>query len=480
MSPTTLAYDAPQLLIGGRWISRTSDRRPVLNPATGEVLAELPLAGREELDAALESARARFASWSACPPVERGRILKTAAQLLRERIARVAQLITLEQGKPLAQAHAEMTTAIETLEWFAEEGRRAYGRVIPGVHQGARYVVHKEPIGPVASLAPWNFPVTNAARKIGAALAAGCTCIHKPAEEAPASALAVAHALVDAGLPEGVLSVVFGDPAFISEYLLTSPIIRKLSFTGSIPVGQHLMQMAAQRGVRTTMELGGHAPVLIMDDVELDRVLDLCVPRKFTNAGQICVSPTRFFVHESIFDRFAEGFRRRSAALHIGNGLDPSVQMGPLAHRRRLPAVQDLVDDATDCGAQLLTGGRRLPGPGNFFEPTVLTHLPLTARAMNEEPFGPVALLNPFSHLDDALREANRLPFGLAAYAFTRSLRVAHDLGAALQAGMVGINSFRISLPDTPFGGIRESGHGAENGIEGLDACLVTKLVSIS
>ena len=473
-------YQTPQLLIGGRWIAHTDNSIPVVDPASGEVLAQLPIAGAAELDEALEAARSAFPSWSSRPPVERGRILKKAAELLRERSAAVAQLVTREQGKPLAQSQGEITMAADTLEWFAEEGRRAYGRAIPGVHGGVRYVVHKEPIGPVASLAPWNFPVTNAARKIGAALAAGCTCIHKPAEEAPSSALAVARALVDAGLPEGVLSVVFGTPAFVSEHLLASPIVRKLSFTGSIPVGQHLMQMASARGIRTTMELGGHAPVVVMDDVDLDPVLDLCVARKFANAGQICVSPTRFFVHEKIFDRFVEGFRRRSAGLKVGSGLDPSVQMGPLAHRRRPPAIQDLVDDAGGCGARVLAGGRRNPGPGYFFEPTVIAELPTRARLMNEEPFGPVALINSFSDLDSAVREANRLPFGLAAYAFTRSLATANYLAGALQAGMVGINNFRISLPDTPFGGVRESGHGAENGVEGLDACLVTKLVSIA
>ncbi|HEY8358502.1 MAG TPA: NAD-dependent succinate-semialdehyde dehydrogenase [Ramlibacter sp.] len=473
-------YQQPELLIAGRFVASGSDAMPVLNPASGETLARLPLAGPQELDAALEAAQRTSAAWRARPPVERGRYLKQAAKLLRERAGAIARLVTLEQGKPLAQSHAEITMAADTLEWFAEEGRRAYGRAIPGTHGGVRYVVHKEPVGPVASLAPWNFPVTNAARKIGAALAAGCTCIHKPAEEAPASALAVARALVDAGLPEGVLSVVFGTPAEVSQHLIASPVIRKVSFTGSIPVGQHLMQLAASRGIRTTMELGGHAPVLVFDDADVDAVLDLSVPRKFANAGQICVSPTRFFVHDRIFDRFAEGFRRRTLSIEVGNGLDPRVQMGPLAHGRRLPAVQELVDDATARGARLLAGGRRIAGPGNFFEPTVLADLPAGTRLMNEEPFGPVALLNRFDDAEAAIAEANRLPFGLAAYAFTRSLATAQLASEALQAGMVGINNFKISLPDTPFGGVKESGHGAENGNEGLEACLVTKLVALA
>lgn len=480
MMPSHTDYPSLHLLIGQRPIADTAHTQPVLNPATGEALAELPLAGPAELDAALQAAAQGFNVWRDRPPVERGRHLKRAADLLRERSPAIARLVTLEQGKPLAQSRAEIAMAADTLEWFAEEGRRAYGRAIPGVHGGVRYVVHKEPVGPVASFAPWNFPVTNAARKIGSALAAGCSCIHKPAEEAPASALAVAQALLDTGLPDGVLSVVFGMPADVSRHLIASPIIRKISFTGSIAVGQELMQLAATRGIRTTMELGGHAPAIVLDDVELDPLLDLCVARKFANAGQICVSPTRFFVHERIFDRFAEGFRRRSAALLVGNGLDPQVQMGPLAHRRRVPAIQDLIDDAHGHGARLLTGGRRLPGPGNFFEPTVLAELPAHARLMNEEPFGPVALLNPFGDVDAVIAEANRLPYGLAAYAFTRSLDMATRLGSALQAGMVGINNFRVSLPDTPFCGVKESGHGAENGSEGLDACLVTKLVALA
>lgn len=473
-------YQPPELLIAGRFVARGTDSIAVFNPATGEPLGQLPLAGTRELDEALAAAQRSFPAWRARTPLERGRYLKKSADLLRERSAAIAQLVTLEQGKPLAQSHAEITMAADTLEWFAEEGRRAYGRSFPGVHGGVRYTVHKEPVGPVASLAPWNFPVTNAARKIGAALAAGCTCIHKPAEEAPASALAVARALVDAGLPEGVLSVVFGVPAEVSSYLIASPVIRKVSFTGSIPVGQHLMQLAAARGMRTTMELGGHAPVIVCDDVDLEAVLELCVPRKFANAGQVCVSPTRFFVHDRIFDRFAEGFRRRSAQVIVGSGLDPRVQMGPLAHRRRIPVVQDLVDDAASRGARLLTGGRRLPGRGNFFEPTVLAELGSQARLMNEEPFGPVALLNRFDDLDRALAEANRLPYGLAAYGFTRSLDTAARLSSGLEAGMVGINNFKISLPDTPFSGVKESGHGAENGVEGLEACLVTKLVSVA
>ncbi len=338
--------------------------------------------------------------------------------------------------------------------------------------------VMKEPVGPVAAFAPWNFPIGNPARKIGAALGAGCPCILKPAEEAPGSALEVARALADAGLPAGVLSVVFGVPAEVSAYLLASPIIRAISFTGSIPVGKQLMKLAAEGMKRTTMELGGHAPVLVFDDVDVEQVLDQSVFSKYRNAGQVCVSPTRFYVHEKIYGRFVDGFTSRARALKVGNGLGDGTQMGPLAHDRRLESMETLLGDARKNGAHFQTGGARITGSGYFWQPTVLADVPNTARIMNEEPFGPVAILNPFSDFDTAIQQANRLPYGLAAYAFTRSSRNVNLLGEQIEAGMIGINSYAISVPESPFGGVKESGHGSEEGIEGLDACLVTKFVS--
>jgi len=340
--------------------------------------------------------------------------------------------------------------------------------------------VVKEPVGPVAGFAPWNFPLGNPTRKLAAALAAGCSVIVKPAEETPACALAIAQALVDAGVPAGVLAVVFGVPAEVSQHLITSPVIRAVHFTGSIPVGKQLTALAAAGMKRTTMELGGHAPVVVFDDVDVDAVLDLSATAKFRNAGQVCVSPTRFFVHEAIYERFAQGFAERAKKMPVGNGLDAGVRMGPLAHDRRRPAVAALIDEAVTQGARALAGGHALPGKGYFYAPTVLADVPDTARIMNEEPFGPVAVLQPFREFDEVIRQANRLPYGLAAYAFTQNSRRVNLLGEQIESGMLGINSFTIAVPEAPFGGVKESGHGSEEGIEGLDSCLVTKFITES
>jgi succinate-semialdehyde dehydrogenase / glutarate-semialdehyde dehydrogenase len=411
-------------------------------------------------------------------PHERGRILRRAADLLRERTEEIARLATEEEGKVLAETRWEVGLSADIFDWYAEEGRRAYGRVLPQRASGVRLTVLKEPVGPVAAFTPWNFPIGNPARKIGAALGAGCPCILKPAEEAPASALEVARALVDAGLPAGVLSVVFGVPAEISTYLLASPVIRAISFTGSVAVGKQLVKLAADGMKRTTMELGGHAPVLVFDDVDVEQVLDQSVFAKYRNAGQVCVSPTRFYVHEKIYDRFVAGFAARARALRVGDGLSETTQMGPLAHARRVDVMESLLRDAREQGAQFHTGGSRLGSQGFFWQPTVLSDVTNDARIMNEEPFGPVAIINPFSDFDSVIQQANRLPYGLAAYAFTRSSRTVNLVGEQIEAGMVGINSFAISVPESPFGGVKESGHGSEEGIEGLDACLVTKFVS--
>jgi succinate-semialdehyde dehydrogenase/glutarate-semialdehyde dehydrogenase len=474
-------YTELSLLIGGEWV--TGGGREVLsviNPATEEVLGELPLATRADLDQALAAARDAYPAWRAMPPNERGRILKRAAALLRERADHIARIATMEEGKTLPEARVEAGMAAEIFEWYAEEGRRAYGRVLPQRAAGVRMSVLKEPVGPVAGFAPWNFPLGNPARKIGAPLAAGCTCILKPAEETPGSALEIARALLDAGLPKGVLSVVFGVPSMISEHLISSPIIRAVHFTGSIPVGKQLTKLAADGMKRTTMELGGHGPVLVFDDVDVEQVLDMSVMAKFRNAGQVCVSPTRFYVHQSIYEKFVEGFARRTRALKVGDGLVEGVQMGPLAHPRRLEAMQTLLADARQHGAKLQAGGERIPGKGYFWQPTVLSDIPEKARIMNEEPFGPVALINSFASFEEAITRANRLPYGLAAYAFSRASRTVNLLGEQLEAGMIGINSFQISVPESPFGGIKESGHGSEEGIEGLETCLVTKFVNAS
>jgi succinate-semialdehyde dehydrogenase/glutarate-semialdehyde dehydrogenase len=472
-------YPSLGLLIDGELlVAGNRDTEDVLNPATEERIGELPHASKEDLDAALACAGKSFESWKELAPDQRGKILRGAATLLRERSEQIARIATVESGKPIGQTRIEVEMSAEIFDWYAEEGRRAYGRVLPRRASGTRMTVFKDPVGPVAAFAPWNFPLANPARKLGAALAAGCSCILKPAEETPASALNVAGALADAGLPNGVASIVFGVPPEVSSYLLASPVIRKISFTGSIPVGKQLMKLAADGMKRTTMELGGHAPVIVCDDVDVNKVLDLSVSAKFRNAGQVCVSPTRFLVHESIFGSFVDGFAARAASLSVGDGLDESTDMGPLIHARRLADITGIIDDARAAGATVNTGGSSIEGPGYFYKPTVISDVPTSARIMNEEPFGPVAIVNSFTDTDSAIAEANRLPYGLAAFGFAESTRVIRRMGESLEAGMVGINTFAISVPESPFGGIKESGHGSEEGIEGLEACLVTRFVS--
>jgi succinate-semialdehyde dehydrogenase/glutarate-semialdehyde dehydrogenase len=476
-----MSYPELHLLIDGERLGAAGRRiSPVINPATGETLGQLPLATSADLDRALEATKKAWPVWRALGPQVRGKILRKAADLLRERGEACARLATQEMGKTLPETRVELAVSAEIFDWYAEEGRRAYGRVLPQRVAGMRMTVVKEPVGPVAGFAPWNFPLGNPARKLGSALAAGCSVILKPAEESPASALAVAQALLDAGVPPGAAQVVFGVPAEVSQHLISSPIIRAVHFTGSIPVGKQLTALAAAGMKRTTMELGGHAPVLVFDDVDVDAVLDLAVPAKFRNAGQVCVSPTRFYIHESIYERFASGFAERAKKFKVGNGLEEGVRMGPLAHARRRPAVAALIDDAVQGGARLLAGGHAIDGPGFFHAPTVLGDVPETTRIMNEEPFGPVAVLRPFRDFDAVIAAANGLPYGLAAYAFTNNARRVNLLGEQVESGMLGINSFTIAMPEAPFGGVKESGHGSEEGIEGLDACLVTKFITES
>lgn len=472
-------YPELQLFIDGEWISKGArNSEQVLNPATGEVLGELPHATKDDLDRALAAAERGFKIWRRILPEKRGEILRRAAEILKERGEQVTKVASMESGKPIAQSRIELHMSTEVLEWYAEEGRRAYGRVLAQRQAGSRMLVVKEPIGPVAAFTPWNFPQGNPARKIGAALGAGCSCVIKPAEDTPASALLMAKALQEAGVPDGVVNVVFGTPAEVCPYILRSKIIRKLSFTGSIPVGKELVKIAAENMIRTTMELGGHAPVLVFEDVDLENTLDMCVTAKYRNGGQVCVSPTRYYVHESLYEKFVAGFTERVNRMKIGNPLDESSNMGPMIHARRRDAVDALVKDAIEKGATLNTGGDAIAGPGFFYKPTVLSSLPDNARIMKEEPFGPVALINPFKDFDEVMTKANSLPFGLAAFAFTDSAKRVKLIGEQLEAGMIGINSFAISVPESPFGGIKESGHGSEEGIEGLEACLITKFIS--
>ena len=464
------------LFINGSW--RTGEGRdafPVLNPATGKAMADLPIATEADLQEALAASEAGFAQWKTQDVEVRGAILHKVADLIRERADSIAVLLTMEQGKPLDQARGEIIGAASMFDFYAEEAKRAYGRVLVRP-TGQRAMVLKQPVGPTAIFTPWNFPVYLLAKKLAPALAAGCSVIAKPAEETPGSTAALMRCLADAGVPANVAQLVYGVPDMVSRTLIGSPVIRKVSFTGSTAVGKHLMRLAADGVKRITMELGGHAPVLVFDDVDLDKTLDMLVPQKFRNAGQVCVSPTRFYVQAGIYDAFIKGFAERTAKVKVGNGLDAGVQMGPLANPRRPDAIEALVADARAKGAKLMAGGEAY-GDGYFFQPTLLADVPVEADIMSTEPFGPVAVSRPFETLDEAIMQANRVPFGLAAFAFTNDLRTANLVGDAIEAGMVGINSFAISVADAPFGGVKQSGFGSEGGPEGLDSYMVTKAI---
>ncbi len=472
-------YETLAMYIDGQWCQGGDGKsEDVLNPATGASLGRLPHASRADLDRALEAARKGFKLWRATNAYDRGRILKKTAEIIRQRQEQISQILTLEEGKVLAEARLEVGTTADIIEWMGEEGRRAYGRIIPGRAPNVRQMAIKEPVGPCAAFTPWNFPGITPARKIAGALGAGCSLIIKASEETPGTCIAIVRAFHDAGLPAGVLNLVFGVPNDISTYLIGSPVIRKISFTGSIPVGKHLAKMAAEGMKRATMELGGHSPVIVFDDVDPVKVADMAAAGKYRNAGQVCIAPTRFFVHESSYRKFVDRFTEIANGLKLGNGLDADTRMGPMANERRVQAMEMFVGDARAKGAKISAGGERHGNAGYFFRPTVLTEVPGDARVLNEEPFGPVAPIMPFKTFDEVVERANALPFGLAAYAFTNSTKTATAVADALESGMIGVNHLAISLPETPFGGIKESGYGHEGGIEGLDAYLNTKFVT--
>lgn len=472
------SYDADlALFVDGAWqAGEGRETRPVVNPATGDPIADVPLASASDLDAALAAAERAFKTWRDTDATARAAILHKAAALMRDRSEAIAALMTREQGKPIAEARAEVAGSAQMFDWFAEEALRHYGRVLIRP-SGQRSIVIQQPVGVVAAFSPWNFPVYLLSKKLAPALAAGCAVICKPPEETPGCTSAVLHCLADAGLPAGVAQLVFGVPDTVSRHLIGSPIVRKVSFTGSVPVGQHLLKLAADGVKRTTMELGGHAPVLIFADCDLEMTLDMVVPQKFRNAGQVCVSPTRFYVEEAIYEDFLAGFAARTAQLPVGDGFDPANRMGPLANVRRPDAIEKLVDDAKAKGARTLAGGERIGNEGFFFRPTLLADVPNEADIMSNEPFGPVAVSRSFRDFDDAIEQANRLPYGLAAFAFTENGRRANLLGDAIEAGMVGINSFAIGTADAPFGGVKVSGFGSEGGTEGFDSYCVTKAI---
>lgn len=472
-------YTPLSLYIDGEFVDGQGRKtQDVVNPATLEVLGQLPHASTADLDRALKAAERAFASWKRTSPMERSAILRKVAELTRERAKEIARNMTMDQGKPLAEALGEVTACSEHAEWHAEECRRIYGRVVPPRNPDVRQFVLREPIGVCAAFTPWNFPYNQAIRKICAALGAGCTIILKGPEDAPSAVMAIAQLFHDAGLPAGCLNIVWGDPPVISDYLIRSPIVRKVSFTGSVPVGKHLAALAGAHMKRVTMELGGHSPVLVFDDADIDRAATMLAKFKVRNAGQVCVSPTRFYVQEGAYARFIDTFTNTLGNIKVGNGLDEGTEMGPLAHERRVPAMSEFVADAVKHGANVALGGERLSGPGYFFAPTIITDIPDNARLMTEEPFGPIAPVTRFKTLDEVVARANSLPFGLSSYVFTNSLQTATKVSNELEAGMVNINHFGSALPETPFGGVKDSGIGSEGGTETFDGYLVTKFVT--
>ena len=477
-----MGYVDTQLFINGQWSQPVEGRTlPVVNPATGKEIGRVAHAGRPDLDRALEAAQKGFEVWRDMVPAERSKIMRKAAALVRERAGDIAPLLTQEQGKPLVEAKGETLAAGDIIEWFAEEGFRVYGRIVPSrVNNSIRQMVLKDPVGPVAAFTPWNFPINQIVRKVGPALAAGCSVVVKAPEETPAAPAALIKAFADAGLPPGVLGLVYGNPAEISSYLIPHPIIRKVTFTGSVPVGKQLAAMAGQHMKRATMELGGHAPVIVCEDADIALAVKTAAAAKFRNAGQVCISPTRFLVHKSIANDFAQALADNAKGLKVGDGLTDGTQMGPLANARRIDAMSAFTEDAVKKGAKLLTGGQRIGNAGNFWHPTILADVPREAKVFNDEPFGPMAAVRPFESLEEAIKEANRLPYGLAGYGFTKSLKNADLLARRLEVGMVWINMPAMPSAEMPFGGVKDSGYGSEGGPEALEAYLNARAIAIA
>ncbi|MEZ2350153.1 NAD-dependent succinate-semialdehyde dehydrogenase [Caballeronia sp. RCC_10] len=477
---TAGTYQNTRLYINGEWCDAEGGATiDVLNPATGEKIGTVARASIRDLDRALAAAQAGFATWRRMTALERASLMRKAAALVRERADSIARLMTQEQGKPLVEARIEVNSAADIIEWFADEGRRVYGRIVPPRNINAQQTVVKEPLGPVAAFTPWNFPVNQVVRKLSAALTTGCSFIVKAPEETPASPAELIRAFADAGVPNGVLGLVFGDPPEISKYLISHPVIRKVTFTGSTAVGKQLASLAGQYMKRATMELGGHAPVIVAEDADVELAVKAAGAAKFRNAGQVCISPTRFLVHNSVRDEFAKALVKHAEGLSVGDGLAEGTTLGPLANARRITAMTSVIENARKAGATVATGGERIGSAGNFFAPTVLTDVPLEADVFNNEPFGPVAAIRGFDSLEDAINEANRLPYGLAGYAFTRSFKNVHLLTNQLEVGMLWINQPATPWPEMPFGGVKDSGYGSEGGPEALEPYLVTKSVTV-
>jgi succinate-semialdehyde dehydrogenase / glutarate-semialdehyde dehydrogenase len=472
-------YQDVSLFIDGSWGKASGGKAtPVVNPATGDQIGTFAHANKADLERAVQAAQKGFQTWRKVSPFDRYKIMRKAGELMRQRVDDIAKIMTLEQGKPVGEAKLELLNAADVIDWFAEEGRRAYGWIIPPRFEGLYQLAMKEPVGPVAAFTPWNFPINQVVRKASAAIATGCSIIVKGPEDTPGSCAQLVKAFVDAGVPAGVIQLVYGVPSEISEYLIPHPIIKKVTFTGSTPVGKQLAALAGAHMKRVTMELGGHAPAIVFDDADLDQAVNVLGANKFRNAGQVCVAPTRFLVHEKVYPEFVERFTAYAKNMKVGNGLEADTKMGPLVAERRLHAMDTFVSDAISKGATIKTGGQRKGNKGYFYEPTVMTDVPLSAKIMNEEPFGPLAPITPFKDFDGVMKEANRLDWGLAAYAYTKNTRTMAQVGAAFESGMVSINHHGLALPEVPFGGIKDSGYGSEGGVEALEAYLNTKFVT--
>ena len=476
-----MTYPDTRLFIAGQWQDAADGKTiAVHNPATGQQIGRVAHAGIADLDQALAAAQKGFEVWRDMPAIERAKAMRRAAALVRERADAIAAIMTQEQGKPRAEARVETLAAADIIEWFADEGMRVYGRIVPSRNLAVRQLVVKDPVGVVAAFTPWNFPINQVVRKLGAALAAGCAVIVKAPEETPASPAALIKAFADAGVPAGAINLVYGDPAEISGYLIPHPIVRKVTFTGSTPVGKQLAGLAGLHMKRVTMELGGHAPVIVCEDADIALAVKCTAGAKFRNAGQVCISPTRFLVHESVRADFVAALTKHAQGLKVGDGMTEGTQMGPLANSRRVAAMAEFMEDAVQSGAQVMTGGERIGSSGNFFAPTILNDVPLTARIFNDEPFGPVAAVRGFTDLNEAISEANRLAFGLAGYAFTSSLKNAHLMSQRVEVGMLWVNQPATPSAELPFGGIKDSGYGSEGGPEALEACMNTRAISIT
>jgi succinate-semialdehyde dehydrogenase / glutarate-semialdehyde dehydrogenase len=476
---SNVTYPNTLLLINGAWRPASTGRtETVISPANGQVIGTYAHASLNDLEEAAESVKKGFEAWRKVSAFDRYKIMRKAATLLRERADAIAPLMTMEQGKVLVEARAEILAGADTIDWFAEEARRTYGRVIPSRAEGVHQIVVKEPVGPVAAFTPWNFPVNQVVRKLAAALAAGCSIVVKAPEETPASPAELLRTFVDAGVPSGTVNLVFGDPAEVSSFFIAHPVIRKISFTGSTAIGKQLASLAGMHMKRTTMELGGHAPVIVFDDADIALAAKAMSASKFRNAGQVCISPTRFLVQENVFEEFVERFVAATRGIVTGNGLDRANTMGALSNPRRTIAMETTVEDAIRQGGRVRTGGHRIGTSGNYFAPTVLTEVDVNTQVMNVEPFGPLAVMNPFRTFEEAVSEANRLPFGLASYAWSRSAKTVSDIGSALEAGMVSINHVGLGFPEVPFGGVKDSGHGSEGGTEAIEPYLNPKFIT--